>query len=158
MNKNVKRMLCAVAVMSAISTIPAGAYYEPFTNDVKQVSDEAVSPYITGNKYSVTGRAYVDFTIRSTKPCTKIWVNCQTGDGIQIKITDEDGNIIQGTDITTLEPSESGTLFYITRPDGYDGYYKLCIKGLNGSNASGWYNYTQGDSMNELRIVDLSVH
>ena len=83
-----KKMLSVglVGCMSA-SAMMMGAGAAQLTDacDVEDAAsaavDNAVSPYIVGTQFSVSGSNFLPFNIPSTKKVTKSWVMCETGRG-----------------------------------------------------------------------------
>lgn len=157
MKKNIKRTFCVISAFSLLGTYSAGAVQLSELQATLPISiEDTVSQYIVGNHFSVSGGNYLPFNIVSSKQYTKIWVRCDSGSNIQAKVTDEQGNTVTGGQVKTIKAGNDD-YFYITRENGYTGNYKLCIRGLESTPASGWYHSAQADDWGEIMKVDLDI-
>ena len=160
MTKMEKMLSVGLVGCMAASAMMMGAGAAQLTDacDVEDAAsaavDNAVSPYIVGTQFSVSGSNFLPFNIPSTKKVTKIWVRCETGRGLNAKVTDDQGNVVDGgTQQTIMQGYENDGTFYIIRPDGYTGNYTLWMKGLQSSDVTGWYHSVQGDDMSEVMML-----
>ena len=100
--------------------------------------------YVNNNEFFVSGSQYLNIDIPSTNKYMKVSVKCDSGNYIKAKITDKQGNIISGGDVTTISKG-SEYIFNITCND--NSGYILSIKGVDSYSASGLYNIIQTDKL-----------
>lgn len=109
---------------------------------------------IVGTQFDATSNAH-DISLNTSASNThiKVWVYAESG-SLNASIVDKDGNTVTGgSNVTLISGSkDDSTIFWITRDDSYTGDYYLHVRGLNGSNAKGWYNCVGGTQFESLII------